>query len=62
VFVVENVTGCVRTDCPLQNGGCANEECFCNGGYELSNSNICVLSGKCFKLNHITVDVIADNE
>ncbi|KAK7483627.1 hypothetical protein BaRGS_00025180, partial [Batillaria attramentaria] len=35
---------CVRTDCPSENGGCSQEECFCNSGYILSSDgNSCEL-------------------
>ena len=46
-FVSEMLTaGCSRTDCPTGNGGCSEEECFCNSGYHLSDSNTCDLIGK----------------
>lgn len=36
-----NTEQCSRTDCPTVNGGCANNICFCNNGFELSASNTC---------------------
>lgn len=30
---------CTRTDCPTANGGCSQEECFCNSGYNITSDN-----------------------
>ncbi|KAK7485812.1 hypothetical protein BaRGS_00022912 [Batillaria attramentaria] len=30
-------TTCTRTDCPTENGGCSQEQCFCDKGYQLSS-------------------------
>ncbi|XP_070174112.1 matrilin-2-like [Littorina saxatilis] len=37
----EVASGCRRTDCPTENGGCSEEQCFCNIGYRLSDANMC---------------------
>ncbi|XP_070174967.1 uncharacterized protein [Littorina saxatilis] len=47
---------CNRTDCPTENGGCSEEKCFCNNGYQLADNNTCermdedlcaVMGGEC---------------
>ncbi|KAK7478693.1 hypothetical protein BaRGS_00030078, partial [Batillaria attramentaria] len=39
----EGTASCSRTDCPTQNGGCSDEQCFCNRGYNLTATNTCEL-------------------
>lgn len=46
IFVTASTALCNRTDCPTENGGCSEEKCFCNNGYQLADNNTCELMGE----------------